>query len=1052
MSEHGLIDALGARWSGQARGSPSTRRSLAFPVALARALALALAPALALIPAKVSAAGTDERPALPALTSIRDVRNLTPDEAARGRRVDVTTVVTFVNFERGVLFVQDATAGIFIDASGSSPRPELRRGLAVHVSGQSAAGGFNPIVRAERIEPGGAGPLAPPLRANLAAVTSGAVDCEWVEVEGIVRATPTVSGLRGLKLAVDDGILHCWIKDTTAWPWDELTGAVVRVRGVCAGALGERAELFGFDLFATDATDLTLVRPAPFGESDVVNRTINELLLDLQKGGAGRARTRGHVTLHWPGRFLFIQDATGAVELRAGQLDEGLAPGDEVEAMGFPSLRNRRVVLEDCRILKLAGGAPPSPARRAGELLLTEHNQGQLVTVQATLVKRSQHARIRASGLAPTTVETVPLLVLATSNLTFRAELPPEFSPAMLSQLQPGSELSLTGVCIAEPVEEDLARTYRLLVGHPGAISVIRNPPWWTSPRFYKTAGAAVLATLSIMGWVIGFTQRRRRQAERAMKLRSEETIRLQDALLKLAAATDSSFPAAVSRVTESVAHAVQVERVSVWELQDPPGELRCVELYLRSAHQHAAAPTLDAARFPRYFAALRESRTLAADDARSDLRTAEFTDAYLIPLDIHSMLDVPIRWRGHLAGVLCLEQTARQRAWTVEELSFAAGAADRLSIHLEERERLRAEAALRRSEEKFARAFGSSPDAIVITRLRDGTVIEANEGCSRIYGFPKDELVGIKSSETVWPPGDRAHLLALIERQGYAREFEAWQRRKNGERFPAQISSETIEIDGERCLVSVVRDLTERKRAEADRQRLLAQLLSAEDEERGRIARELHDTTAQHLAAVTMNLTRLLHERPGLSPPAWRLADESLQLAGLAVQEIRTLTYLLHPPMLEELGLVGALRDYTAGFAKRCGLQVSLDVDDFSGRLRRDIELALFRVVQESLVNAHRHSGSATATVRLGREDHEVRVEIQDNGCGLPAPTAGSLAGVGIAGMRERLRQLGGGLEVESDASGVTVLASLPLSTQSSPDSVPTPAPRGSSAAEVSP
>ncbi len=968
-----------------------------------------------------------ERALLPRLTEIRQVRDLSPDEAARGYRVEVDAVITFVNAPRGVLFVEDATAGVFVDA----PVPgELQRGLGVHVVGRTAAGNFNPIVRAEQILPGGGTTLSIPTRATLAAVNSGALDCEWVEVEGVVRATPTVSGVRGIKLAVDDGVLSCWIKDDTAWPWDELVGASVRVRGVCAGALGERSELYGFDVFSTDVTDLTLVRPAPFGEADVSNRNINGLLLDLRKGGAGRARTRGRVTVHWPGRFLFIQDATGAVELRANQMEEQLQPGDEVEAMGFPSLRNRRVVLEDCRVRKLADGSRPGAPRKTALEIFSESGQGHLVTVEARLLDASMHPRIRASGLAPTMVEGVPLLLLSWSNVVFRAELPPEVSREELEQFKPGSQLALTGVCVSDPSEADLVKTYRMIVDGPAGIAVIKNAPWWTPRRFFFFVGGTALTALSIMGWVVGFTQRRRRQAERAMRRRNADIIRLQKVLLELAGTPEDASGDLVQRVTEKVAAALEVQRVSVWEYHEEPGRLRCLDLYLRGTHQHTRAPDLTAAHFPGYFAALKEARGIAVDDARTDPRTSEFAEGYLKPLDIHSMLDVPVRWRGSIAAVLCLEHTGARRNWTMEEHSFAAGVADRLSVHLEERERLRAEAALRKSEEKFARAFGSSPDAIVITRLRDGMVIEANEGCSRIYGYTKDELIGIKSSETVWTTGDREHFVGLIERQGHVRELKAWQRRKNGEAFPAQISSETIEIDGERCLVSVVRDLTERKRAEADRQRLLAQLMSAEDEERGRIARELHDTTAQHLAVVTINLTQMLGDRVSLAPRVTKLVEESLQLAGQAVQEIRTLTYLLHPPLLEQLGLAGALRDYAAGFVKRCGLQVTVDVEEFSGRLRREAELALFRVVQESLVNVHRHSGSATAMVRLARDEDEVRLEIQDSGCGLPVAAPDRVVGVGIAGMRERLRQLGGELEIESDAQGVTVLASLPVAT----------------------
>jgi signal transduction histidine kinase len=201
----------------------------------------------------------------------------------------------------------------------------------------------------------------------------------------------------------------------------------------------------------------------------------------------------------------------------------------------------------------------------------------------------------------------------------------------------------------------------------------------------------------------------------------------------------------------------------------------------------------------------------------------------------------------------------------------------------------------------------------------------------------------------------------------------------------------------------------------------LFLQLVKAEDEERRRIARELHDTTAQHLAAIQMNLTRL-RSQPSDALGAQVLSD-SLALVGESVNEVRTLSYLLHPPLIDELGLAGALADYTAGFTKRSGVQVRLDLDHYTGRLPREVELVLFRVVQESLANVHRHSGSPMALVRLERDADQVRLEIQDSGCGIPV---GATQGVGLRAMQERLRQIGGDLDIESDSEGTTVLASV--------------------------
>jgi len=215
--------------------------------------------------------------------------------------------------------------------------------------------------------------------------------------------------------------------------------------------------------------------------------------------------------------------------------------------------------------------------------------------------------------------------------------------------------------------------------------------------------------------------------------------------------------------------------------------------------------------------------------------------------------------------------------------------------------------------------------------------------------------------------------------------------------------------------------DLSDLKRAEADRTQLLAELHVAEDAERRRIARELHDSTAQQLAVLKMNLSLLLKKSPDLGASL----HDSLALIDEAIQEIRNFTWLLHPPLLDELGLSRALTDYAAGFAKRTGITTAVETAGFSGRLPAARELALFRVAQESLTNIMRHSGSQTALIRLERDDEQVRLEIQDAGRGI---ASAAKTGVGMAGMRERLRLVGGSLDIESDPEGTTVLATIPL------------------------
>src|ERR1700739_1572497 len=213
---------------------------------------------------------------------------------------------------------------------------------------------------------------------------------------------------------------------------------------------------------------------------------------------------------------------------------------------------------------------------------------------------------------------------------------------------------------------------------------------------------------------------------------------------------------------------------------------------------------------------------------------------------------------------------------------------------------------------------------------------------------------------------------------------------------------------------------------------KLSAQLLQSQDDERKRLARELHDSVGQLLAAIKMNSDKF--QSPQLDPAAAKAAAiDNAVLIDQVTTEIRTMSHLLHPPLLEEVGLPSALRWYVDGFSERSKIMVEIDIANDIGRLGHDKEIGIFRVVQECLTNVHRHSGSRTAALRLAQADGHVRLEIRDAGKGIPlekqmALTSSGQLGVGVRGMRERLGQLGGVLVVQSDQRGTVVTATLPL------------------------
>lgn len=217
--------------------------------------------------------------------------------------------------------------------------------------------------------------------------------------------------------------------------------------------------------------------------------------------------------------------------------------------------------------------------------------------------------------------------------------------------------------------------------------------------------------------------------------------------------------------------------------------------------------------------------------------------------------------------------------------------------------------------------------------------------------------------------------------------------------------------------------------------QKFSARMLSIRDDERWRLARELHDSTAQQLSAVGMDLSFLEKTALKLPVKARQALDEARDLIAQCSQELRTLSYHLHPPLLDDVGLMAALREYARGFAARSGIAVDLDLPNQPVRFRNDVEISLFRIMQECLANIHRHAESTTAQVRLELNACEVCLQVRDQGCGMSKDKAAPLdravqgaSGVGMASMRERIRLLGGSLKVATGPGGTMVEAIVPL------------------------
>jgi PAS domain S-box-containing protein len=357
-------------------------------------------------------------------------------------------------------------------------------------------------------------------------------------------------------------------------------------------------------------------------------------------------------------------------------------------------------------------------------------------------------------------------------------------------------------------------------------------------------------------------------------------------------------------------------------------------------------------------------------------------------------------------------------------------------------------------SNELFRLLVETVKDYAIFVLDPEGHILTWNDGAQAIKGYSKAEIVGQHFSkfylpeavESGWP----ARELALAEKEGRFAD-EGWRVKKDGSVFWASVIITPLrDADGRLCgFAKVTQDLSERKKADERIQNLntelrnrvtqldetraildlrtmelrkvSARLLQVQDEERRRIARELHDDLGQQLAYLKMTLDVKAGN------------EQASQLTNNALATVRNLSYLLHPPLLDETGLRAALHWYVDGMVKRSNIEVSLTMQPSAfPRLTQDVETAIFRVVQESLTNVYRHSGTEAARVEIVKQPECVLVRVRDYGNGMPADLCGKSAtpglGVGINGMRERLRQFGGELVVSRAEPGTLVEARVPI------------------------
>lgn len=308
------------------------------------------------------------------------------------------------------------------------------------------------------------------------------------------------------------------------------------------------------------------------------------------------------------------------------------------------------------------------------------------------------------------------------------------------------------------------------------------------------------------------------------------------------------------------------------------------------------------------------------------------------------------------------------------------------------------------------------------------GYIVYCNGSLAQLLGVSRESVIG-RLLQDFLPSEDHSNYQRLLrENQIGSSEGEMRLQLADGSVVPANFSFSQLSRDKSASGV-LITDLT----AQKQQMEFASRLQNMQDEERKRLARDLHDSVGQTLAALSINIGIAQAQAGKLDALGARAISENAALVEQVSREIRTISHLLHPPLLDIAGLASALRWYVDGFSERSGIKVDVEVPSDFGRLPDEVEIAIFRIVQECLTNIHRHSGSTTAAIRLHQEGNRLTVEVQDRGKGISAEKQHELielgrGGVGFAGMRERLRLLGGTLEIKSDESGTMVSAILKM------------------------
>lgn len=452
-------------------------------------------------------------PAGTELGTVAAVRALTVAEMGQKIPVRLNGVVTFFDEALFSRFIQDQTAGIYLQFPTNIGPPMLVPGQEVEVTGYASPGEFAPVVMVDRLLVGGEKKLPTAKPTTYEELATGTEDSQFVGITGIVRAVrrPENSQYYQIEIATGGGRLLVYAKELPVARAEELLDSTVRVRGVCSTQFNHQRQLFAIRLMVPRPEDLKIEIPAPREPFAVPTRPIGSLLqFTPQETYGHRVKVAGTVIYFEPGSVMFLQDSNYGVEVMTRETTP-LKPGDRVEALGFVAQGDYTPHLQDAIYRKISGGEPVIPFKLTIDEALKGDYDCRFIQVSARLIDRTQHGEEQ-------------FLILQDSNFIFQASLKLKADQDDFTFLENGSRVSVTGVCRIEPGEWEAggnwrAKSFSLLLCSPSDVVVLEAPSWWTLKKVLWFAGGLGFMTLAAFVWVAVL---RRKVAERTRELEEQ--------------------------------------------------------------------------------------------------------------------------------------------------------------------------------------------------------------------------------------------------------------------------------------------------------------------------------------------------------------------------------------------------------------------------------------------------------------------------------------------------------------------------------------------------